>query len=69
MVQAEFGYGLKVSGRDVDDLAREHGLELPLELRFVDGVDQNASGADWTLPALNAMLDLAKAGQLVRVTK
>jgi DNA invertase Pin-like site-specific DNA recombinase len=63
MVQAEFGYGLKVSGRDVEEMARDHGLTLPLELRFVDGVDQNASGTDWTLPALNAMLDLAKAGR------
>lgn len=63
LAQAEFGYGLKVQGRDVEDMAREHGLDLPAELRFVDGVDQNASGADWTLPALNAMLDLAKAGR------
>jgi DNA invertase Pin-like site-specific DNA recombinase len=61
VAQAEFGYGLKVSGRDVDDMAREHGLDLPQEFRFIDGVDQNASGTDWTLPALNAMLDLAKA--------
>lgn len=63
MAQAEFGYGLKVSARDVDEMAVENHVILPKELRFVDGVDQNASGADWTLPGLNEMLDLAKLGR------
>lgn len=62
-VQSDYGHGLKRQERNVDDMARDLGLTLPPELRFRDGVDDNASGADWTLPELDRLMALARTGR------
>jgi DNA invertase Pin-like site-specific DNA recombinase len=58
--QARRGFSLITQRQTVDEYCREAGLELPDELHFRDGVDQDASGADWNLPDLTRMLGLAK---------
>jgi DNA invertase Pin-like site-specific DNA recombinase len=59
-----FGYSLKTQGKTVDQIAAERGLVIPTDLRFVDGDEGNASGADWDLKDLNRMLDAAKARRM-----
>ena len=41
-------------------LRERNGWALPEHLRFRDGEDADASGADWDLPGLTAMLDAAR---------
>jgi site-specific DNA recombinase len=62
-VQALYGHGLKRQGRGIDDMARDLGVVLPTDLRFRDGVDDNASGAAWDLPELDRCVALARAGR------
>jgi DNA invertase Pin-like site-specific DNA recombinase len=59
-VQGRYGYSLGAQALDSAEFATSNGWALPEHLRFRDGVDQNASGADWALPGLNAMLDAAR---------
>lgn len=60
MAQARLGFSLGTQAKDAALLVQENGWELPQHLRFVDGEEQNASGADWNLEGLNAMLAAAK---------
>jgi DNA invertase Pin-like site-specific DNA recombinase len=62
-VQALYGHGLKRQERNVDEMARELRVILPSDLRFRDGVDDNASGAAMSLPALDRVVELARAGR------
>jgi DNA invertase Pin-like site-specific DNA recombinase len=62
-VQALYGHGLKRQDRSVDELALEFGVTIPPELRFTDGVDDNASGARTDLPELDRCIALARAGR------
>lgn len=62
-VQALYGRGLRRTERSVDEMARDLGLTLPAELRFRDGVDEDASGARWDLPQLERVIELARAGR------
>jgi site-specific DNA recombinase len=61
MVQAAQGYSLGAQRQDAASFAQQQGWALLPDLHFRDGVDQDTSGADWDLPALNAMLDAARA--------
>jgi DNA invertase Pin-like site-specific DNA recombinase len=58
--QSKYGYSLAAQHVDSADFAARNGLTLPDRLRFVDGVDEDASGADWELPDLNRMFDAAR---------
>src|SRR6266542_1412339 len=60
LAQARHGYSLGRQERDASEYAAEQGWQLPDDLRFRDGDTQDASGADWDLPGLNAMLDAAR---------
>jgi site-specific DNA recombinase len=62
-VQAIYGRGLRRTERSVDDMAQDLGLTLPAELRFRDGVDEDAGGARWDLPQLERVVELARAGR------
>jgi DNA invertase Pin-like site-specific DNA recombinase len=62
-VQSLYGHGLKRQERNVDDMARELEVQLPPDLRFRDGVDDDASGADWSLPELDRLMALARDGR------
>jgi DNA invertase Pin-like site-specific DNA recombinase len=59
--QSKYGYSLAAQHVDSADFAARNRWVLPDHLRFVDGVDENASGADWELPDLNRMFDAARA--------
>gem|GEM_PF-822105 len=61
MAQARYGFSLAAQHSSMDEFATAQGWQLPEHLRFRDGEDENASGADWDLPALNAMLAAARA--------
>src|SRR5215831_10585450 len=62
-VQALYGHGLKRQERNVDEMARDLNVVLPPDLRFRDGVDDNASGAAWELPDLDRCMEAARAGR------
>lgn len=62
-IQALYGYGLRRTTRSVDEMAQTLGLTLPDELRFRDGVDDDARGDRWDLPELERVMDLARAGR------
>ena len=62
-VQAQRGYSLGAQTQDIDAFVAKNGWVLPDHLRFRDGDTQNASGASWDLPGLNAMLAAAKRGE------
>ncbi|HXI36027.1 MAG TPA: recombinase family protein [Burkholderiales bacterium] len=62
-VQALYGHGLKRQERNVDEMARDNGVVLPPDLRFRDGVDDNASGAAWELPDLDRCMQAARDGR------
>lgn len=54
------GLSLSVQAKDAEEFARDRGWHLPEHLRFRDGETRDASGADWNLPGLRAMLDAAR---------
>lgn len=54
------GFSLGAQAKDTAQFATEQAWFLPEHLRFRDGEDRDASGADWDLPGLNAMLDAAR---------
>lgn len=58
-LQGQTGFSLGAQSKDAAQFAQDNGWELPEDLRFRDGEDRAASGADWDLPGLNAMLDAA----------
>lgn len=62
-IQALYGRGLRRTERNVDEMAEDLGLILPDELRFRDGVDEDASGSRWDLPQLERVMELARAGR------
>lgn len=66
-VQAQRGYSLGAQAQDIDAFVAKNGWILPDHLRFRDGDTQNASGASWDLPGLNAMLAAAKRGEFQTV--
>lgn len=59
-LQGQFGYSLKAQHQSLQEFATSQGWHLPKALRFRDGEDANASGADWDLPGLTAMLEAGK---------
>src|SRR5206468_8407761 len=61
--QAAHGYSLEAQEQDGRQLAGELGAEVDQVHVYRDGEDRDASGADWDLPGLNAMLDAAKRGE------
>src|SRR5215207_2599412 len=58
--QGQHGYSLVTQHQSLDDFTSANGWALPEHLRFRDGEDADASGADWDLPGLTAMLDAAR---------
>ena len=58
-VQGRSGFSLIAQHASGEDFARAQGWLLPPELRFRDGDEANASGADWDLPGLTAMMEAA----------
>lgn len=58
--QGVTGFSLGAQEKDAVAFARDHGWTLPDHLRFRDGEDRAASGADWDLEGLNAAMDAAK---------
>jgi len=59
-LQGQSGFSLGAQEKDAATFAREQGLDLRHELRFRDGEDRAASGADWDLEGLNAALTAAE---------
>jgi site-specific DNA recombinase len=63
LVNSIDGFGMAAQDADAKAFVARHGWPTADDLAFADGVDANASGADWDLPGLNALLDAAKAGR------
>lgn len=59
MTQAS-GFSLTSQRQSMHEYAQAQGWTLPEQLRFRDGEDADASGADWDLPGLTAMLEAAR---------
>jgi site-specific DNA recombinase len=57
------GFGMQAQVADAKAFVARYGWQTAPDLHFADGVDENASGADWDLPGLNRMLDSAQAGR------
>lgn len=60
--QGQHGFSLGAQHRNLEDFAESQGWVLPEHLRFRDGEDEAASGADWDLPGLTKMLEAARSG-------
>ena len=58
--QGQRGFSLGAQHQSLDDFARSNGWPLPEHLRFRDGEEQDASGKDWDLPGLTAMMEAAR---------
>jgi site-specific DNA recombinase len=61
--QGQYGFSLGSQHASLGDFAEAQGWQLPGRLRFRDGEDENASGADWDLPDLTRMLEAARRGE------
>ena len=59
-LQGQSGFSLGAQQKDSAQFAADSHWDLPDELHFRDGEDRAASGSDWDLPGLNAMLDAAR---------
>src|SRR5262245_29989064 len=59
-MQGQFGFSLGAQHQSLEDFAGAQNWTLPEHLRFRDGEEENASGADWDLPDLTRMLDAAR---------
>jgi site-specific DNA recombinase len=59
-LQGQTGFSLGAQEKDSAQFAADNQWVLPSDLRFRDGEDRAASGSDWDLPGLNAMLDAAR---------
>ena len=62
-VQGQTGFSLIAQHQSGEEFVRAHGWQMPSELRFRDGDEANASGADWDLPGLTAMMEAARRGE------
>ena len=62
-IQGQYGFSLGAQHQGGEEFAAAQGWVLPEHLRFRDGEDEDASGADWDLPGLTAMLDAARRGE------
>lgn len=60
--QGQYGFSLGAQHESSAAFTAAQGWMLPDEYRFRDGVDEDASGKDWDLPGLTAMLDAARCG-------
>ncbi len=60
LFQAQRGYSLYAQAQTLEEYAAQQGWLLPDDLRFRDGAEADASGADWNLPGLQAMLEAAR---------
>jgi DNA invertase Pin-like site-specific DNA recombinase len=58
--QGRYGFSLGGQDQSLADFCAAQGWRLHDNLRFRDGEMTAASGADWNLPGLTAMLDAAK---------
>lgn len=54
LMQKQHGFSLGAQDRDLDKLAEELGADI------VADFEDNDSGAEWDLPGINALLDMAK---------
>ena len=54
LMQKQHGFSLGAQSRDLDRLADELGADV------VADIEDNDSGAEWDLPGINALLDMAK---------
>lgn len=61
-LQSQYGYSLQAQHLNLEEFASQNGWQLPEPLRFRDGDDENASGVEWELPGLQAMLHAADSG-------
>ncbi|MDP9364993.1 MAG: recombinase family protein, partial [Chloroflexota bacterium] len=59
-MQGRFGFSLNAQHQTLDEFTAANGWVLPPHLRFRDGEDEDASGADWDLPDLNRMMEAAR---------
>jgi site-specific DNA recombinase len=59
-MQGQYGFSLGAQHQSLEDFTTAQGWHLPERLRFRDGEDAAASGADWDLPGLTAMLEAAR---------
>jgi DNA invertase Pin-like site-specific DNA recombinase len=59
-VQGQSGFSLIAQRQSGEEFARAQGWQLLPDLQFRDGDDANASGADWDLPGLTAMMEAAR---------
>jgi site-specific DNA recombinase len=59
--QGQHGFSLGAQHQSLEDFTQAQGWLLPEHLRFRDGEDAAASGADWDLPDLNRMLEAARS--------
>jgi DNA invertase Pin-like site-specific DNA recombinase len=57
------GFGMGAQDKDTRQFCVKMGWPNPDDLNFADGVDEDASGADWDLKDLNRMLDAAEQGR------
>jgi DNA invertase Pin-like site-specific DNA recombinase len=57
------GWGMAAQDADAKAFVARYGWQTAPDLHFADGVDENASGSDWDLKGLNAMIDAAQAGR------
>jgi DNA invertase Pin-like site-specific DNA recombinase/DNA transposition AAA+ family ATPase len=62
-LQGRYGFSLGAQLQSLGDFTRSQGWLLPEHLRFRDGEDDDASGADWDLPDLNRMLAAARQNE------
>lgn len=53
------GFSLSTQKQGLEDFCAANGWTVPEHLRFRDGEDADASGADWDLPGLTRLLDHA----------
>ena len=54
LMRKQHGFSLEAQGKDLDRLAVELGADV------VADIEDNDSGAEWDLPGINALLDMAK---------
>jgi site-specific DNA recombinase len=62
-IQGQHGFSLGAQHASLAEFAQAQGWQLPERLRFRDGEDENASGADWDLPDLTRMFETARRGE------
>jgi site-specific DNA recombinase len=61
--QSRHGYSMQAQHKNLAEFATENGWILPDNLRFRDGVDEDASGIKTNLTGLSEMLAAAKRGE------